>query len=42
LELTIPNPEAAEILKQVLEVDEELNADAIKREIKVQGNTFHL
>jgi len=42
LELTIPNPEAAEILKQVLEVDDELNADAVKREINVQGNKFHL
>jgi len=40
--MDLPNEEASSIVKQTLEVDEELYADVIKREITIKGKSFKL
>ncbi len=42
MKFDILKPKNAEILKRVLEVDEEFHADAIKRNFKTQGSVIEL
>ena len=40
--MDLPSEEASSIVKQAIEVDDELYADVIKREITIKGKNFKL